>query len=59
MITETSRSFTDKNLYDFMGLSTDEKPTLEDHPEMTNGSSFFEMNTKKIYFWDAENEQWV
>ena len=45
--------------YDFMGLSTDTKPTIEEYPNMRNGSSFFEMDSKKLYFYDAENEQWV
>ena len=60
MVTETSVSNTGRdNIYDFMGLSTDEKPTITDFPSMKNGSSFFEMDTKKIYFYDAENAQWV
>ena len=60
MITETSVSSTNRdNVYDFMGLSTDTKPVIADYPNMKNGSSFFEMDTKKIYFYDAENAQWV
>ena len=60
MITYTGVSKTEtKDQYDFMGLSTDEKPTLEELPDMRNGSSYMEMDTKKLYFWDAENEQWV
>ena len=60
MVTETSVSFTGKDgIYDFMGLSTDSKPTIAKFPSMKNGSSFFEMDTKKIYFYDAENAQWV
>lgn len=34
-------------------LSTDTKPT-----GMANGSSLTEMDTRKIYFYDEENEQW-
>lgn len=45
--------------YSFQGLSTDDKPTEADFPNMKNGSSFFEMDTKKVKFWDAENSQWV
>ena len=60
MITYTGVSKTEtKDQYDFMGLSTDEKPTLEEFPDMRNGSSYMEIDTKKLYFWDAENEQWV
>lgn len=60
MITYTGNSKTEKDYqYDFEGLSTDTKPTIEDFPSMRNGSSFFEMDTKKLYFYDADNEQWV
>lgn len=45
--------------YDFMGLSGDDKPTLEQFPNMENGSSFMEMDTKQLFFWDAEHEEWV
>lgn len=42
------------------GLSGDDKPnkTFDDIP-LPNGAKFVEMDTKKVYFWDAENEQWV
>ena len=60
MVTFTGVSKTNSDYqYDFEGLSTDEKPTLADNPNMKNGSSFFELDTKKIYFWDATNETWV
>ncbi len=60
MITYTGKPKTEKYYqYDFTGLSTDEKPTVEDFPDMRNGSTFFEMNTKKVFFYDAENGQWV
>lgn len=60
MITYTGNSKTETGQrFDFEGLSTDTKPTLADYPSMMNGSSFLEMDTKKIYFWDADNEQWV
>ena len=45
--------------YDFMGLSTDTKPTSEEYPNMRNGSTFMEMDTKQLFFWDAENEKWL
>lgn len=38
----------------FVGLSTDEKPT----ENIGNGTMFIEMDTKKIYFYDEENETW-
>ena len=60
MITYTGESkTTDKVVYDFNGLSTDTKPTLTDYPNMDNGSSFMEMDTKTLKFFDLANEQWV
>ena len=60
MITYTGKSKTETDYqYDFEGLSTDTKPTIADYPNMRNGSSFLEMDTKKIYFYDADNAQWV
>ena len=35
------------------GLSTDDKPTT-----VGNGSAFVEMDTGKLYFFDAENTTW-
>ena len=40
------------------GLSTDTKPTEKDGKEIANGSVFVEINTGKIFFFDAENKQW-
>ena len=60
MITFTGNSKTETGYkYDFEGLSTDSKPTIAQYPSMMNGSSFFEMDTKKLYYYDAENAQWV
>ena len=38
----------------YFGLSTDTKPT----ESVGNGSAFLEMDTGKIYFFDAENVTW-
>ncbi len=38
---------------EYYGLSTDAKPT-----EIANGSVFFEMDTSKVYLYDAENAEW-
>lgn len=38
------------------GLSTNTKPTGDG---VLNGSAFIEMDTSKIYFYDAENIQWL
>lgn len=40
------------------GLSTDTKPTTANGENIDNGSTFIEIDTGKIYFYDLENEQW-
>ncbi len=60
MVTQNSVSKTNNDYaYDFNGLSTDTKPTIADYPDMKNGSTFMEMDTKQLYFYDAENDTWV
>lgn len=44
-----------KTRYDFIGLSTDSKPTAT-NSRVTDGSTFYEADTSKIYFWF--NNQW-
>lgn len=39
-----------KNRWDFIGLSTDDKPTDSD-PRVVNGSTFYEADKSKLYFW--------
>lgn len=44
----------------FKGLSTDIKPTVTyDDLKITNGSSFFEMDTQEVYFYDEATESWL
>lgn len=38
----------------YYGLSTDTKPT----EDVENGTSFIEIDTSKIYFFDAEAQTW-
>lgn len=38
----------------YYGLSTDVKPTMG----VANGSAFIEMDTSKLYFFDAANATW-
>lgn len=38
---------------EYSGLSTDAKPT-----GVGNGSTFIEMDTSKVYFYDADGEEW-
>lgn len=39
---------------EYAGLSTDNKPT----ENVATGSTFIEVNTGKIYLFDAENATW-
>lgn len=39
----------------YIGLSSDTKPT----ENISNGSSFYEMDTGATYYYDADGEQWV
>ena len=49
-----------KATYSFMGLSTDEKPVGEYGGfEINNGSSFFEMDTMKVIFYDGNLKAWL
>ena len=43
-----------KPILELRGLSTDTKPT----ENIGNGSVFIEINTGKVYFFDAENSLW-
>lgn len=40
------------------GLSTDTKPTEINDKIIDNGSVYIEMDTGKIFMFDAENQQW-
>lgn len=42
--------------YDFIGLSSDTKPTPSTSSKVVDGSTFFEADTSKLYFW--VNDQW-
>lgn len=60
MVTQRGVSKTNNDYdYDFTGLSTDTKPLIADYPDMKNGSTFLEMDTKKLFFYDAENDAWI
>ena len=45
----------DDNVGVYFGLSTDTKPTTG----ISNGSCFIEMDTSKLYFFDAAGSQWL
>lgn len=42
------------SLKEFIGKSTDTKPT----EAIPNGSMYLEMDTKKLYVFDAETKTW-
>lgn len=57
MVTMTKN--TQENTFSFKGLSTDTKPTDKFQGlEIPNGSSFMEIDTQNIVFYDAENKTW-
>lgn len=44
----------------FKGKSTDTKPTVKfDSLRITNGSTFFEMDTQDCYFYDGDIDDWL
>lgn len=62
MISAISYDYQGSNLvhFDFCGLSTDEKPVQKyDCRQIDNGSSFLEMDTGSIYFYDMESGEWM
>ena len=47
-------------IFSFNGLSTDTKPTGNyDGAVIRNGSTFMEMDKKKLYFYDEDGGEWV
>lgn len=40
---------------DYRGLSTDEKPVKN----VPNGSTYYEINTGKVFMFDLDNAQWI
>ena len=44
----------------FKGLSTDTKPTVTFNSlPIFNGSTFFEMDTQEVYFYDGDADDWL
>lgn len=37
--------------WDFIGLSSEAKPTPENSKKVVDGSTFLEVDTSKLYFW--------
>lgn len=40
--------------WDFLGLSTDAKPTPATSNKVVDGSTFLEVNTSKLFFWTKD-----
>lgn len=48
------------SLFNFKGLSTDTKPTKSyANMDIANGSTFFEMDTQEVYFYDGGTDSWL
>lgn len=48
------------NELSFKGLSTDTKPTVKyDDLAIINGSTFFEMDTQQVFFYDGDTDDWL
>ncbi len=52
MVTAVNNSRT----YALRGLSSDEKPI---DLSIGNGTTFYEMDTGKMFFYDEENHRWI
>ena len=59
MITNQGAFSTEKPM-ELYGLSTDEKPTEKfGHTTIPNGSTFVEMDTLNVYFYDSDSDSWT
>ena len=46
--------------FGFKGLSTDTKPTgVHDGKTIANGSTFFEMDTQAVFYYDGGTDSWL
>ena len=46
--------------FEFFGLSKNEKPVGKFNGiKVVNGSTFFEIDTKKLFMFDEENQVWI
>lgn len=61
MITyEVKKYEADNSIFSFMGLSDDDKPQGTFQGEtIANGSTFFEMDTQNVYFYDGDDGEWL
>ena len=57
MVTLEKNTHSDK--LSLSGLSTDTKPTQTfQGQKIVNGSSFLEIDTQNVFFYDEQNHQW-
>lgn len=57
---QTLSGIFNRNVLEVVGLSTDTKPTGQvENNEIANGSYFYEMDTKKMFMYDKEHNQWL
>ena len=49
---------TDKKEVEIRCLSTDTKPTSDNIPDISNGTVLIEIDTGKLFIYDANNKQW-
>ena len=40
--------------WDFIGLSSEDKPTPTTSKKVVDGSTFYEADTSKLYFWTKD-----
>lgn len=60
MITIASNVSGKKAPHEFFGLSKDEKPIGKiKGVKINNGSVFIEIDTKKVFMFDEENQIWI
>lgn len=52
------KKFGQLDYMEIRGLSTDEKPLTIKNKEISNGSIFIEIDTGKIFLFDAQNKLW-
>ena len=48
-------TYVNETTYEYRGLSTDTKPI----EKVGNGSTFFEMDTCKVFMFDAKSKSWI
>ena len=44
-----------KYRWNFLGLSTDAKPTPDSSEKVVDGSTFYEVDTSKLYVWTRDS----